>query len=202
MGLDRTALQNVRIDGALCQEADPVQLVGLFGKDINKLFANDLALCLGIRDTGQLIQEAVDGVNIDQIGVHLVAEDLDNLFWLALAEQAMVDMDTGQLFADCLDQQGRDDGRIHTAGQGQKYFLITNLLAECGKLLINKGLRQHRCGDALHRFRAFIICHRSFLQLIEFKFPADYSTGGWFFTTHFDKNWRSFHSPIAIPPGK
>ncbi len=160
VGLDRAALQNVGIDGALSQEADAVELIGLLGEDVDKLLADNLALRLRIGHAGQLVQEAIHRVHIDEVGVHLVAEDLDHLLGLALAQQAVVYMHAGQLLADGLDEQRGHDGRVHTAGQGQKDLLIADLLAQGGNLLVDKSLGQFGRGDARHALGAFVVCHR------------------------------------------
>ena len=112
------------------QEFDAVQLAGLFLEDADELRADDLALLLRVGDARQLVQEAVDGVHIDQIGVHLVPEDLDDLLRLALAQQTVVDMDAGQLLADGLDEQRRHDGGVHAAGQRQQDLLVPHLRAD------------------------------------------------------------------------
>ena len=43
------ALENIRIDGALCEECDAVELCSFFSKDLDEFFADDVALLLGIR---------------------------------------------------------------------------------------------------------------------------------------------------------
>ena len=85
---------------------------------------------LRIGHSGQLVQEAVNGIHIDQVGVHLVPEYLDHLLRLALAQQAMVHMDTGQLLANGLDEQSGHDRGVHAAGQRQKDLLVAHLLAD------------------------------------------------------------------------
>ena len=92
VSLDADAFCNIRIDGTLCQESDAVLFAGFFFKDTDELGTDDLALLLGIADAGQLVQEAVDRIHVDQVGFHLVAENFDNLFGLTFAEQAVVDM--------------------------------------------------------------------------------------------------------------
>ena len=152
VGLDAVGFQNVGIDGTLGQEGDAVQLAGFFFKHADELAADDLALLFGVGHAGQLIQEAVRGVHVDQVRLHLLAEDLDDLFGLALAEQAMVDVDAGELLADGTDQQSRDDRGVHAAGEGEQDLLVTDLLAQSGELLLDEGLGQSRGVDALHGF--------------------------------------------------
>ena len=49
---------------------------------------------------------------------------------LALAKQAVVDVNARQLLADRADQERRDDGRIHAARQRQQHFFIADLRAK------------------------------------------------------------------------
>ena len=115
MGFDRTALQNIRIDGPLCEEFNSVELAGLFLENADKLRTDDFPLGLRICDSRQFVQETVDRVDIYQVRFHLIAEDLNHLLRLSLAQETVVDMYAGQLLSDRLDQEGGDDGRIHTA---------------------------------------------------------------------------------------
>ena len=99
-------LHNVRINRTLCQKTDALQLAGLLLKHADKLCADNLALLLRIGHTSQLIEEAVCGIHINQIGVQLVTEHFDHLLRLTLAQQSVVHMHRHQLLANCLDQQG------------------------------------------------------------------------------------------------
>ena len=103
------ALQNVRPDGSLRQEFHTVQLSGFISEHVDEFFPDDMALLLGIIYTGQLIQEAVHCVHVNQVGIHFIAEDLDNLFRFAFAQQAMVDMYTDKLLPDGFNQQSSYD---------------------------------------------------------------------------------------------
>ena len=112
-------LDNVGVNGALGQEVDTFQLSGLLLEHADELGTDDLAFALRIGHAGQLVQETVHGVHIDEVGVHLIPEYLDNLLRLALAQQAVVHMDAGELLADSLDQQGGHHGGVHAAAKGQ-----------------------------------------------------------------------------------
>ena len=157
--LDGTAFQDIGIDGALRQELDVVLLAGFFFKHTDELGADDLALLLRIGNTGQFVQETVHGIHIDQVGVHLVAEDLDYLLRFAFAKQTVIDMNADQLLADGLDQQGRDDRAVHTAGQGEQDFLVANLLLDRGDLFRDKGFRQLGRGNPFHVLGALVVLH-------------------------------------------
>ena len=124
------ALNDVGVDGALAQEFDAVQLAGLLLKHPDELRADDLPLLLRVGHAGQLVQEAVHGVHIDQVGVHFAPEDLHHLLRLPFAQQAVVDVDAGELFADGSDEQGGHHGGVHAAGQGQQHLLVSHLAAD------------------------------------------------------------------------
>ena len=144
------ALENVGPDGALREKLYAVKLARFLGEDLDELVADDLALLLGIGDPRELIEEAVGRVDIDEVCVHLVAEDLDDLLGLALAQETVVDVDADELLADGLDEQRCNDGGINTAGEGEENFLIAYLLAQFFELFIDKGLRLLGCGDPFH----------------------------------------------------
>ena len=159
VSFDADALCNIRIDGTLRQEGDAILLAGFFLKDTDKLGTDDLALLLRIADTGQLVQEAVDRIHVDQVGFHLVAENFDNLFGFTFAEQAVVDMHADQLLADGLDQQGGDNRTVHTAGKSQKNLFVTNLFPDCFHLLGDERLGERGSRNPFHAFGPFVAIH-------------------------------------------
>ena len=159
------AFQNIRPDRALGQEGDAVQLAGLFGKDVDEFAADDVSLLLRVGDARQLVQEAVSGIHVDEVRVHLAAEHFDHLFGFALAQQAVVHVHTNQLLAHGFDEQGRHDGGIHAAGQSQKHFVAADLPARQGDLLVDEGLCQFGCGDALHVIGTSDFRHICFLLM-------------------------------------
>ena len=99
-------------------------------EDADEFGADDLALLLGVGDAGELAEEAVGGVDVDEVGAELLAEDADDLLGLALAEEAVVDVDTGELLADGADEEGRDDGAVDAAGEGEEHLLVADLGAD------------------------------------------------------------------------
>ena len=160
VGLDALfALQNVRPDGALGQELNAVQLPGFLGEDLDKFAADDFSLLLGLADACQLVKEPVGGIHIDQIGVHLVAEDLNNLLGLTLAQQTVVYVDANQLLANGLDQHGGNHRGIHAAAECQQDLLIADLRAQSCDLLLDECLSQRGGCNALHIFGTSVQCH-------------------------------------------
>src|SRR5699024_386150 len=79
-------------------------------------------------------------VHIDEIGAHLLPEYPDYLLRLSLTEKAMVDMDTGELITDSLDEQRGHHGGIHAAAEGQQHLLIPYLAADQFHLVGDKVL--------------------------------------------------------------
>ena len=152
-------LQDIRINGSLCQKLNAVQLLCLVGKHLDKLLADDLSLGLRVGNAGQLVQETVDGIHIDQVCIHLVAEYFYDLLGLTLSKQTVVHMDTYQLFADGLDQKCCYYRRVHSAGQCQQYLLVTDLAAKSCDLLCNKAFGKCRGGDTFHGFGTLIVFH-------------------------------------------
>ena len=159
VGLDRAALEDVGVDSALGEEADAVQLRGFLGEDVDEHLADDLALALGIGHARQLVEEAVDRVHVDEVGVHLVPEHPDHLLALAFAHEAVVDVHAGQLLADRLDEQGRDHRGVHAAAQRQQHLAVADLRAQGGDLLVDKGLGLRGRRDPRHALGTSVVCH-------------------------------------------
>ena len=90
-----------------------------------------------------------------------MTKDTDDIFALAFAHETVVDMDTDQLLADCLNQQSRNDRGVNTAGQRQQNLLVANLRANRGNLLFNKCICLLRSGNTLHGLGTYIARHKS-----------------------------------------
>ena len=97
------AFEDVGVDGALRQEFDAVELLRLLLKDLDEFRADDFALGLGVADARKLVQKAVRRVDVDEICIHFVAENADDLLGLALAQKPVVDVDAHKLLANGLD---------------------------------------------------------------------------------------------------
>ena len=125
-------LDHVGVDRALRQKVHSTDLFRLILKDADELLADDLALALGGVLTGQLLVEAVTGVDADKVDVELaaLAKDLADLLALVLAQQTVVHEHAGQLLADGLGQHGRADAGVHAAGQGAEHLAVADLLAQ------------------------------------------------------------------------
>ena len=157
-------LQDVGIDGALGEEADLIaNLAGLLLEHANELGADNLTLGLGLLDVHELVQEAVGGVNVNQVGIHLIFEDVDDLLALALAHQAVVHVHADELLADGLDEQGRDNRTVDAAGKSQQDLLVANLLADYSDLLIDEHQGKFGSGDTHHVVGTLVGIHAELL---------------------------------------
>ena len=157
-------LQDVGIDGALGEEADLIaNLAGLLLEHANELGADNLTLGLGILDVHELVQEAICGVNVNQVGIHLILEDVDDLLALALAHQAVVNMHANELLADGLDEQGRDNRTVDTTGKSQQDLFVADLLADCSDLLFDERLGKFGSGDTYHVVGTLVGIHAELL---------------------------------------
>ena len=133
VGFDDSSVAGARFDhvginGALCQEVDLADLLGLLLKDADELLADDLALLLRLTDAGQFAQEAVLGVDPDKVDVAVAKDSLD-LVALIFAHQAVVDKDAGELAADCFGEQLCNNRAVYAAGQRQQHLAVADLLA-------------------------------------------------------------------------
>src|SRR3989454_575134 len=124
VGLDRrrrpaegNRLDHVRIEGALGEPGDLAELPGLFFEDGDELGADPLALDLRIGDATQNVEEAVAGIDMDQVDLEGVTEGMVDRPRLALPQEPVVDEDARELIPDGAVDQHRDHRRVHPARQ-------------------------------------------------------------------------------------
>ena len=135
--LTSAGLNNVRINGALCQELNAVQILSLVKEDLPELGTNQATLHLWLGNASQKLCVALLCVNVNQRHVELLAENLLNHLWLALTEHAMVNKHAGQLVANSAMDKSCDNRRVNAAGKRQNNAAIANLLANLLNLLLN-----------------------------------------------------------------
>ena len=88
----------------MTQEFDAIEFSSFFFENANKFAANDFSLLFGISHAGEFAKEAFGGVDIDEIGVKLIAEDFDNIFGFAFTHKAVVDVNANEIVAYSLEQ--------------------------------------------------------------------------------------------------
>ena len=131
-------LDDVGIERALHEPLDRVVLVATVMHDVarrlledaDELLADRLALGLRIGDAGQRGEEALPGVDDDEVDTGRVDEVLLDLLGLPLAQQPVVDEDAGELVADGLLHQGRCDGGVDAAGERTEDPVLADLLTD------------------------------------------------------------------------
>ena len=136
-GLASAGLDDVRVDGALGQVLDPVELLGDGEELLPELRADAAALLLRVRHAGQQLGVALLGVHVDEGHVELLAEDLLHHLGLTLAKHAVVHEHAGELVADGAVHERGHDGGVDAAGEREDHLAVTHLLADCLDLLVD-----------------------------------------------------------------
>ena len=99
-------------------------------EDPDELPADDLALRLGVGHARKGVEEAVDGVDDDELDARGSDEVPLDLLGLARTQQAVVDEDARELLADgALHERGRD-GRVDAARQPADDAAVPDLVAD------------------------------------------------------------------------
>ena len=136
----------------LHEPADVAEPPCLLLEDADELAADDLALVLRLLDAVEQLEEALLRLHVDERDVEVLAEGLDDLLRLGLAQQSVVDEDARELLADRLVHEQRRDGRVDAARQCAEHALAPDLRADaCNLLLDHRGRRPagRRLGDAV-----------------------------------------------------
>ncbi|RMN24332.1 Cytosine deaminase [Pseudomonas coronafaciens pv. zizaniae] len=125
-------LDHVRVDGALRQVLDVVQLAGFGIEHVDEGATDDLAFLLRVALAFQVVQELLFGVGANDLDAHVFGEHGHHLLAFVQAQQAVVDEYAGQLVADGLVQQRRNHGGINAAGQAQQDVVGADLGTDSG----------------------------------------------------------------------
>ena len=72
-------------------------------------------------------------------------------------------MHADKLLANSFDQQRRDDRAVDAAGKGQQDLLVTDLLADCGDLLVDEHLGKFGSSDTHHIVGTLVGIHAGLL---------------------------------------
>ena len=107
-----------------------------------------LRFCSGSVTPASADEEAVLGLDVDEVDVEVVAEGRLDLGALVVAHQAVVDEHAGELVADRpVHQRGRDRG-VHPAGQPAEDGAVPDLGADPLDQVLDDVERRPRRGDA------------------------------------------------------
>ena len=122
----------------MCQVFGILHLLGFFVKDFHEFLANDLPLLFWIRNTLQLAQEAISGINLDDLDAQVAAQGVHYLISLVLAQQAVINKDAGQLVANCLVDQNSRNAGVNPAGKAQDNLFVADFFTDAFNLHVDK----------------------------------------------------------------
>ncbi len=122
----------------------------LFLKDADKLLADDLAFFLRIEHAFDAVNETVGGVDGDQRNPERLREHLADHARFVFTHEPVIYKNTGELVADGLVYQRRNDGGIDAAGQRADDALIADLPPHLIRRLFQKRLDGPVSGAAAH----------------------------------------------------
>src|SRR5450830_1420183 len=124
------ALDHVRVNRALGQPLGARQVLGVSLEHFDEFAADDLALGFRVGHAGQVAQELVFGIDLDDFHAQVLGEHVHHHLAFVQAQQAMVDKHAGQLVADGAVDQGSGNGGIDATGQAEDDFIGTDLRAD------------------------------------------------------------------------
>ena len=142
--LGAARLDHVAVQRPLHEPLDVAELPRLLLEDADELAADDLALLLRLLDAGEQLEEAVLRLHVDERDVEVLAERLDDLLRLVLAQQSVVDEDARELVADRLVHEQRRDRGVDAAGERAEHALRADLRADALDLLLDHRRRRPR----------------------------------------------------------
>ena len=140
-GLGARRFDDIRIDRALRQPFDILELRRLFVEYFDEHPADDLALLFRIGFAGQRRQEALLGVDANDVHAHVFGERRHHLIALAQAQQSMIDEYAGQLRTDGLVQQRGEYRRVDAARQPQQHAVARHLRANARHAVVDDVAR-------------------------------------------------------------
>ena len=148
VGLDRrrvvgaAGLDHVRVERALDQEADVLELRGLVLEDADELLADDLALALRLVDARPAWRGSALRPRRGPAGCRTGQKVSTTCSASFMPHQAVVDEDAGQPVADRLvDEQRRDRG-VDAAGEAADDAALADLGPDLLDLLVDHRLRR------------------------------------------------------------
>ena len=104
----------------------------------DELLADDAPLLLGLGHAGQLGEEPVGRVDVDERHVEVLLERLDHLLGLVLPQEAVVDEHARELVADGAVDEQRRHRRVDAARERADDVLVADLLADQLDLLLDE----------------------------------------------------------------
>ena len=132
VGFRARAFDNVGVDGALRQPFGVGEFFLFCIKYFDEFGADDFAFALGVGNAGEFVKKLVFGVNVNHAHAQVAGKHVHHHLTFVLAQQAVIDEDTGELVADGAVNQRGGHGGIDAARQTQNHFVAADLLADFG----------------------------------------------------------------------
>ena len=107
--MDRCGFDHIRVERPLRQKIEAAKLVGARLEHVDEGRADDLPLLLGIGHAGEPLEERARRIDEVERQLHLLAEALDDLVRLVVAQQPVVHEDARQPIADRAMNEHRGD---------------------------------------------------------------------------------------------
>jgi len=108
-----------------------LQIAGRLVKDSDKFPTNALALFFRVSDALELGEEAIGGVDANDVKAEAVAIHRKRVFEFVFAEKAGVHEDVGQAIAHCFVDEYRRDSGVHAAAEATDGPFVADFLANC-----------------------------------------------------------------------
>ncbi len=168
------ALDHVRIDGALGKVVHLSELSGFRLKYFDKVPADNMPFFLRLGDALQIREEAVCGVGPDEADREEMTEHVADLVALTLAQESVIHEDAGEPFADSPVDQGRNDGGIHSAGEGEEDGAgVSDRLPDLPDSGFRKGAHGPAPGAAAEAEQEVADQHAAFLGMRNLRMELD-----------------------------
>ena len=158
------AFENIGINSTLCKIGYTLKRTRLICEYVYEFLAYDLTLAFGIGYSCEEVKESVRRIYVDEIYVHLILEDLNDVFGLVLAHKPVVNVDAIKLLADSLCEECCYYGGVNAAGKGEKHLLIANLLFDELYLLFYELVCELFVCNTLKIFGTYDVLHKNILQ--------------------------------------
>ena len=136
-GISQTAFDDIGINRTLHQIIYLADFSCFIFKYTDKFRADDFTLLFGVGYALQLGKETLLCICSYEMRIEIAVKNLFYLVAFVFTHQTMVNENAGQLLADCLGNQSRNNGGIHAAGEGTQSLAVANLLADFFNLVFD-----------------------------------------------------------------
>ena len=129
-GFGTGALDDIGINGTLCQPLGVLQFGRLSLEHFDKFGTDDFALAFGVGNAGEFGQELFRRIHMHHMHTEMTPHHFQHRLPLIQAQQAVIDKHASELVADgTVNQRGRHR-RVHPARQPQNHFVAAHLPAD------------------------------------------------------------------------